>query len=246
MKVPSCALEDAFTAPRRCLHRHKKVSSSYKTMNYSKDGSNTPELGHSAFVSPNRFIANISYRIEYGKKGATTLGLFYEGYNHCYFANQYSYTRYSYVMNNVTGDGGANLPIYIPTAEELSTMPFVSEENKAAYETFIQNDKYLSKHRGEYSKRGAVVAPWQSRFNFKFAQDINFQVCGKTNTIQIGLDVYNLANLLNPDWGKTANFSNDRILYYDGTNYEFTAPEETRLNTTFNTWSMLLSLRYFF
>ncbi len=223
-----------------------QVSSSYKTMNYSKDGSNTPELGHSAFVSPNRFIANISYRIEYGKKGATTLGLFYEGYNHCYFANQYSYTRYSYVMNNVTGDGGANLPIYIPTAEELSTMPFVSEENKAAYETFIQNDKYLSKHRGEYSKRGAVVAPWQSRFNFKFAQDINFQVCGKTNTIQIGLDVYNLANLLNPDWGKTANFSNDRILYYDGTNYEFTAPEETRLNTTFNTWSMLLSLRYFF
>ena len=232
-----------------------QVSSAYSAMNYSKNGSNTPELGHSAFVSPNRFIANISYRIEYGKKGATTLGLFYEGYNHCYFAGQYSYTRHSYVMNNVTGDGGANLPIYIPTEAELAQMTFVSEENKAAFNDFIKNDKYLSKHRGEYSKRGAVVAPWQSRFNFKFAQDINFQVCGKTNTIQVGLDIYNVANLLNPNWGKTDNFSNDRILTY-GTNknyvdqttnvYEFTAPEKDRLSTTYNTWSMLLSLKYFF
>ena len=232
-----------------------QVSSAYKTMNYSKFGSNTPELGHSAYVSPNRFIANISYRIEYGKKGATTLGLFYEGYNHCYFANQYSYTRYSYVMNNVTGDGGANIPVYIPTSEELAGMPFVSDDNRAAFESFIENDKYLSKHRGEYSKRGAIVAPWQSRFNFKFAQDINFQVAGKTNTIQVGVDINNIANLLNPNWGKTDNFSNDRILTY-GTNkkysdpdkpvYEFTAPEKTRLSTTFNTWSMLLSLKYFF
>lgn len=223
-----------------------QVYSSYRTMNYSKNGSNTPELGHSAFVSPNRFIANISYRIEYGKKGATTLGLFYEGYNHCYFGNQYSYTRYSYVMNNVTGDGGANIPIYIPTEEELATMPFVSDENRDAFGAFIESDKYLSKHRGEYSKRGAVVAPWQSRFNFKFAQDINFQVCGKTNTVQVGLDIYNLANLLNPNWGATDNFSNDRILTYYNNQYEFTAPEKTRLNTTYNTWSMLLSLRYFF
>ena len=232
-----------------------QVSSSFKTMNYSKFGSNTPELGHSAYVSPNRFIANISYRIEYGKKGATTLGLFYEGYNHCYFADQYSYTRYSYVMNDVTGAGGANIPIYIPTEAELAQMPFVSEENKAAFNDFIKNDKYLSKHRGEYSKRGAIVAPWQSRFNFKFAQDINFQVCGKTNTIQVGLDIYNVANLLNPNWGKTDNFSNDRILTYDTDDeypdptkpyYEFTAPEKDRLSTTYNTWSMLLSLKYFF
>lgn len=223
-----------------------QVSSSYSTITYSKYGSNTPELGHSAFVSPNRFIANISYRIEYGKKGATTLGLFYEGYNHCYFDNQYSYTRYSYVMNNVTGDMGANIPIYIPTEAELATMPFVSDENRDAFGAFIESDKYLSKHRGEYSKRGAVVAPWQSRFNFKFAQDINFQVCGKTNTVQVGLDIYNLANLLNPNWGATDNFSNDRILTYNNNQYEFTAPEKTRLNTTYNTWSMLLSLRYFF
>ena len=58
-----------------------QVSSSYSTMTYSKNGSNTPELGHSAFVSPHRFIASISYRIPQGNKGATTLGLFYEGYN---------------------------------------------------------------------------------------------------------------------------------------------------------------------
>lgn len=225
-----------------------QVSSSYSTMTYSKNGSNTPELGHSAFVSPHRFIASISYRIPQGNKGATTLGLFYEGYNHCYFAGQYSYTRHSYVMNNVTGDGGANIPIYIPTESELSQMTFTSTENRDAFNAFIENDKYLSKHRGEYSKRGGVIAPWQSRFSFKFAQDINFQVCGKTNTVQIGFDIYNLANLLNPNWGLTDNFSNDRILTYDTTTstYEFTAPTHDKLSTVYSTWNMMLSLKYFF
>ena len=223
-----------------------QVTSAYRTMNYSKNGSNTPELGYSSYVSPNRFIASVSYRIPQGRKGATTLGLFYEGYNHCYFAGLYSYTRHSYVMNNVTNDGGANIPIYIPTDEQLAEMPFVSEENKAAFGEFIANDKYLSRHRGEYSKRGAVVAPWQSRFSFKFAQDINFDVCGKTNTFQIGLDIYNLANLLNPDWGQTDNLSNDRVLTYYGGVYEYTPIETTKLNTVYSTWNMMVTLKYFF
>jgi hypothetical protein len=224
-----------------------QVSSAYNTMTYSSMGSNIAELGHSAYVSPNRLIANVSYRIQEGKFGATTLGLFYEGYNHCYVGS-YSYTRYSYTMNNVTGDGGANNLIYIPTTEDLKKMTFASEDNKKEFDTFIQNDKYLSSHRGEYSQRGGVVAPWQHRFNFKVAQDFDFYVAKKKNTIQVALDINNLGNLLNSNWGAYDKLSGDQILKYDAakSTYTFTAPTWSKVTTVSSTWEMLLSLRWLF
>ena len=218
-------------------------------MTYCVNGSNTPELGHSAYVSPNRLIANVSYRIPEGNFGATTIGLFYEGYNHCYVGS-YSYTRYSYVMNDgkyaVTGDGGANNLIYIPTKKDLEGMTFKDEDNKAAFDKFIENDKYLSKHRGEYSQRGGAVAPWQHRFNFKVSQDFNFRVAKKLNTIQVSWDVNNVANLLNSNWGATDRLSSDTILSYKNGVYTFSEPKWTKYNSTFSTWEMLLSLRWFF
>ena len=224
-----------------------QVSSAYNTMTYSSMGSNVAELGHSAYVSPNRLIANVSYRIDEGSFGATTLGLFYEGYNHCYVGG-YSYTRYSYTMNNVTGDGGANNLIYIPTTEDLAKMTFKDDANKAAFNEFIEADKYLSRNRGEYSERGGVVAPWQHRFNFKVAQDFDFRVAGRKNTIQVGLDINNLGNLLNSNWGAYDKLSGDQILKYDAktSTYEFTAPTWSKLTTVASTWEMLLSLRWFF
>ena len=224
-----------------------QVSSAYNTMTYSSMGSNVAELGHSAYVSPNRLIANISYRIPEGNFGATTVGLFYEGYNHCYVGN-YSYTRYSYTMNNVTGDGGANNLIYIPTEGDLAKMTFADDANKQAYNKFIENDRYLRNHRGEYSERGGVVAPWQHRFNFKVAQDFDFRVAEKKNTIQVSLDVNNVANLLNSNWGAYSKLSSDQILKYDAktSTYTFTEPTWSKVTTVASTWEMLLSLRWIF
>ncbi len=234
-----------------------QVSSLFSGGNYSKNGSNVPELGHSAFVSPNRVIANVSYRLKEGKHLASTFGLFYEGYNHCYVGG-YSYTRYSYTfgvrsgsyVNDVTGVGGSQNLMYIPSDADLEKMTFKDEENKAAFKSFIENDSYLSAHRGEYSVRGAKVAPWQNRINFKFAQDFMFNVAGKTNTIQLGVDINNVANLINSNWCLTKQVSSENILEIskagaDGV-YTFNAPTVKNYRSTFNTWQMLFSARYFF
>ena len=232
-----------------------QVSSAYNTMTYTSKGSNIAELGHSSYVSPNRIIANISYRIQEGSFGATTLGLFYEGYNHCYVGN-FSYSRLSYTMLqrdvakdktfSVTGDGGAYNLLYIPTDEQLEDMPFADENNKAEYKKFLETDKYLSAHRGEYSQRGGMVAPWQHRFSFKVAQDFDFMVAKKKNTIQVALDINNLGNLFNSNWGAYNKLKSDTILEWDGTNYTFVSPKWSKIATVDSTWSMLLSLRYFF
>ena len=223
-----------------------QVSSLFSGGNYSVNGSNVPELGHSAFVSPNRVIANVSYRIPEGRHLATTIGIFYEGYNHCYVGS-YSYTRYSYTFkSDQTGIGGAYNLIYIPTDAELANMPFSSEDNKAEFKRFIEQDNYLSAHRGQYSERGAKVAPWMSRINVKIAQDFIIDIANKPTTLQIGVDINNVANLLNSNWGLCKQVSTENILDYSKGAYTFSAPTVKNYRSTFNTWQMLFSARLFF
>ena len=219
-----------------------QVSSLYNGGNNGVNGSMEPELGYSAFVAPNRVIANVSYRTDKG----TTFGLFYEGVNSMY-VNGYAYSRHSYTFNkNMTGEGGANSLIYIPTDAELADMPFASEDNKAAFKKFIEEDSYLSKNRGEYSTRGGVVAPMVHRFNFKVSQDVNFNIAGKVTTLQLGLDINNVGNLINSNWGLAKSLNSEGILAYNGGKYTFTAPQITTYKGVANTWQMLLSARLFF
>ncbi len=224
-----------------------QISSAYNTMTYNVKGSKTPELGHGTYVSPNRVIANVSYRIDEGRHLATTLGLFYEGYNYGYVGN-YSYTRYSYTMNNVTGDGGANNLIYVPTDAELNSMNFSSAENKAAYRQFLSSDKYLKNHRGEYSERGARVMPWVNRINVKVAQDFKLNVGKKVHALQLAVDINNVANMLNSDWGTIKRMSSDQILKYDTRSgaYTFTKPTWSKYNSTASTWNMMFTAKYSF
>lgn len=223
-----------------------QVSSAFSTNTYNIHGSNYAEVGFSSYVSPNRVIASIGYNKALNKNVNTTLALFYEGYNYGYAAG-YSYNRYSYTLtSNVTGDGGANNLMYIPTAKELQSMPFSSEDNKAAFEKFIAGDKYLSKNRGEYSTRGGAVMPWYNTFNFKFATDIILNTTGRQNKITVGVDVNNVGNLICGRWGNVQQLSSTSILKYSDNKYTFTEPTWSKYVGFASTWSAMLSFRYTF
>ncbi|MBP5390094.1 MAG: TonB-dependent receptor [Bacteroidales bacterium] len=212
---------------------------------YGLHGSSEPVLGNAYYVAPHRAIASIAYTIAEGSHAATKLSVFYEGYN-IGFISSYSYSRVSYLMNNVSGGSGASQLIYIPTADQLKSMPFSSDANKAAFESFIASDKYLSKHRGEYSIRNGAVAPWLNRINARVAQDVYFNLAGKKQTVEISLDVKNVANLLNSDWGLYKQMTSNTILSYKNNEYTFTKPEWKNYNSLLSTWQMLLSARWSF
>ena len=222
-----------------------QVSSAYNTMTYNVNGSNEDELGRSTYVSPNRLIFNAGYTIKEGKNFATNIGLFYEGYNYLYVGS-YSYTTYTYTMNNVTGDGGANNTVYIPTEADLANMPFSSEENKAAYSDFILSDSYMRKHRGEYMHRGAISAPFYSKINLRVSEDFKFRTGSRFSSVNVGVDINNLANLLNSNWGCLQQMSSDQIIKYSDGVYTFTAPTWQKYNSTLSTWQMLLSAKFTF
>ncbi|MDE5907118.1 MAG: hypothetical protein K2G66_05785, partial [Alistipes sp.] len=110
----------------------------------------------------------------------------------------------------------------------------------------INKDQYLKKHIGEYTERGGAVMPWRHELNFKFAHDFYFNIKGKRNALTVGVDVNNIANLLNRNWGNVEQISSSRLLNYKDGVYSFTQPTWSNKASTISTWSALLSIRYTF
>lgn len=88
--------------------------------------------------------------------------------------------------------------------------------------------------------------PWYHTLNFRFSQDFYVNVKGKRNTISLGLDVTNLANMLNRDWGNVKRVSSTNILKYENGAYTFNNPTWSKYASTVSTWSAMFSIRYTF
>jgi hypothetical protein len=171
------------------------------------NGGNNPELDIAGYTVPNRFIASLSYRKEYLKHLGTTISIFYEG------ANQ---GRFSYLYGtDLNKDAQTNDLLYIPRdASEITFVPltigtgstavtYTAADQSARFFSYIDQDKYLRKRKGTYAERNGALMPWRNQFDVKILQDIFTNVFRKKNTIQLSLDVFNFANLLNNRWGLT-------------------------------------------
>ncbi len=181
---------------------------------------NTPELGYSNAYLPHRIIASAYYRKEYAKHFATSVGLFFEAAP--------SGTE-SYVYNgDLNGDGFfSNDLIYIPrnaseiVLESSAKVGGVAdtrtpEEIWNEVDNFINNNHYLSKHRGEYAQRNAAIDPWFKRLDLNVTQDIYLVTPNKQrHTLRFSIDITNLGNLINSNWGVYQGASVTSFLKYD-------------------------------
>ncbi|HQN93698.1 MAG TPA: hypothetical protein PLQ09_06250, partial [Prolixibacteraceae bacterium] len=70
-----------------------------------------------------------------------------------------------------------------------------------------------------YAEAYAARAPWVNKFDFRIAQDFAVKVGENTNTLQVSLDILNIGNLLNSEWGINKNMASSnygQILKYEG------------------------------
>nr|WP_315178695.1 carboxypeptidase regulatory-like domain-containing protein [uncultured Flavobacterium sp.] len=159
---------------------------------------NNAVLSDSKYGDTHRFIGVASKKWKYGNdKWATTVSTFFE------YAQG---GRFNYIYGgDINNDGsGTNDLIYIPTTAEISAMAFSGAGQGAAFDAFINQDDYLNERRGQYAERYGALSPWRGKWDLKVMQDYNFKVSSastKTNTIQFSIDVLNLGNLINSDWG---------------------------------------------
>jgi hypothetical protein len=91
-------------------------------------------------------------------------------------------------------------------------------EQWAALDAFISNDKYLSKHRGEYAERNGARLPFQHQFDFRLLQEFKIKAGGTTNKLQLSFDILNLGNMLNKTWGHVIYATNQQfsLINYKG------------------------------
>ncbi len=232
--------------------------------NANVSGANHPELSYASYVVPNRVIGSVSYRIE-EKRMAWTATVFYEGA---------SSGRFSYVYSsNILRDGaGSNNLIYIPKdASEISFVNqtvngvvWTAQQQSDAFFAYVKQDKYLSKHMGEYAQRNGALYPWVNKFDLKLMQEFFFKVAGKRNSIQVSLDILNVGNLINKSWGNVWSYNQNNILVMTNNNavvangtvaptFRLNPYNNTMLTQTFSksinyisTYSMQLGLRYIF
>ncbi|MCK9292447.1 MAG: TonB-dependent receptor [Bacteroidales bacterium] len=219
------------------------------------DGPHLPGVQRSQYVMPSQFIASVSYKLPWSNnemKSATRINLFYNGFTP--YGNSFVYA------NDMNGDGIISDLIYIP--KNKGDIKFISQEDEDAFFKFLEQDNYLSKHKGEYAEAYSARAPWVNRFDLRVAREYYFNVAGQRNTLQFSLDVLNFGNLLNNEWGvyKTNALSNSgKILRYEGkdasnvpsfsmvkVNGEYPTETYSPLYNYSQVWQLQIGVRYIF
>jgi hypothetical protein len=230
------------------------------------NGNNDLSLSTSDFVSPNRLVGMVGYKIEYGKKygGATSFSIGYVGNQ----GNPFTYT----ISGDMNGDRvNGNELIFVPSQWQdikfvpltVGTRVYSEAEQQAAFWNYVNQDDYLKTRNGGYAERNASVIPMLHRFDLSVVQDIYLNVKGKRNTLQIRADILNFGNLLNDAWGVSQRATNPQILAFQSVvnnvpTYRL-ATEKFADGTTglikntysknasvFDVWTAQLGIRYIF
>ncbi len=230
----------------------------------SVNGNNRLDLSFADNDVPHRLIGLLSYRTTFGEKrgGSTQFTIGYEGIQR----RRFSYT-YAGDMN---GDGvvGNDL-LFVPNnASDLifeswtvNNVTYTPQQQAAFFEEYINNDPYLSSRRGQYTERNGGIFPMLHRFDLAVARDFFITVGGKRNALQFRVDVFNVGNLINSNWGVGRRIIaaiplTSRGVHTDGTTPRYRVTSQLLNPTTRRTtdwsatindvWNLQVGIRYTF
>jgi len=223
------------------------------------NGLNYLDLSISDFDIGHRVVGFLNYKFDWISHLTTSFTLYYNGQSGDVF---------SYVYNddgNINGEGEneGNL-IYVPASQSeiVFADAATAAEQWAALDNFIENDPYLSTRRGQYAERNASRAPFRNIIDFKFAQDIYVTGGDYKHTLQLTFDLFNLGNLINPDWGRWyyVSYNTFTLLDFEGfvdeagddytPTFSFSDPGDVwdidDIGVNSSRWQAQIGLRYIF
>jgi len=183
---------------------------------------NDPALTWSNYDVRHHIGIGFSYTADLLKNAPTTVSMFYGARS----GRPYS-TTYSSVGLDVNGDNMAdNDLIYIPASinevimvdSTTAALPLADQNAAwAKFDAYISADPALAAARGKIIDRNASREPWVHSLDARLLQDIPIPGL-KDNKLQFTVDVINLLNLLNKDWGvyKYVYQQNDTPISFKG------------------------------
>jgi len=196
---------------------------------FTTDGRNAAELGRSDFALGSRVIASVGKVISWTDKIKTNVSVFYNGQS----GDLYSYVYNNRNINNESGSTSRERHlIYVP-ADQNDIMLVDDGDVTAATQwdmlnTFIDQDDYLSSRRGQYAEKNSNRTPFTHQIDLRLAQDLGVNLGNTSNRLQVTLDIFNIGNLINSDWGVVyGNPFAYRILDFEGYAADGTTPTFT-------------------
>ncbi len=232
---------------------------------------NDPLFGRSDFSSGHRILSTLNYGINWGGKNniKTTFSVLYTGQSGTAFTYVIG-SRDARNIGNQRGSTSRNRSVvYVPQdAGDINLVDYMdgdqlvtAAEQWENLNTLIESDSGLSSRRGDYAEKNGSRAPWTNFLDFAIRQDLGTNLGGNLHRIQLSLDIFNVANLINKNWGVRYNVPGDfnNFFLYDFEGYEadettpqFTYRESDTGNDRFDVsnlssrWSMRLGVRYIF
>ncbi len=218
------------------------------------EGPNYIRLHNSQYTEPNRLVAALTAHDNSGNH----YSIIYEGWR--------GGANYSYMtVNDINSDGYNYDAIYVPTDDEVANneFRFVSADDKTRFMDYVHANDYLKNQQGKYAEAYSVYSPWVHRVDLSYKHDFVVNTGKDTHKLQLSLDVKNVMNFFNSEWG-VAKYLNPtigseaRILKYEGVDADgvatFSTPSSINGDTkTFTPsyslgqcWYALIGIRYIF
>ena len=181
---------------------------------------NKSELTTSYYEIPHKIMMNLSYTYDYFVNFPTTIGLYYEGRSGQAFSMVYykGTINKDLVQNSKVVDANndnilGNDLIYIPKGENDPNF-ILTSNNWSELNSFINEFDELKNNRGKIMEKNSLRQPWRNQFDMRIAQD--FKLGDKK--LQITLDILNVLNLINKDWGQVKYIANGSysLLAFEG------------------------------
>ena len=159
---------------------------------YSIDGPTFVGLQRSQYVIPDKVTASVGYMFPALFDGdGVRINLFYTAFS----AGAYSY----FYSNDMNGDGLATDLMYIPN--DVNDLKWASVEDMNAFKTFMDNDPYLSTHKGQYAEAYAGRSPWKHLLDARIAKTFKKTYGKTTHCFELSVNAGNVLNMINSSWG---------------------------------------------
>ncbi|VXB45191.1 Oar protein [Luteimonas sp. 9C] len=192
-----------------------------------------------------RFSAALTWKHAFFGDNNTSVSMFYEGRS----GRPFSYT----FDNDANGDGRFNDLLYIPAGP--GDVLFGSPEEERDFWAYVEGDEYLRSHRGQVAGRNAARNDWVNQFDIRISQELPGFF---NNKAEIWLDILNVGNLINKDWGRIEEVgfpAMKGIVEYGGVDpatgkyvYRFNRPDEASIydDKGVSRWAAQIGFRYKF
>jgi len=169
---------------------------------------NNPGMSPSRYQVEHRYTANLTWQKELFGQNVTMVGLNYQGrsgrnYSYVFGSNNGPvFGGHLFADFGSEGDTPGTQLFYVPTGV---ADPIVTGDPGflADLDEYVDNTGCLKKSRGSIVGRNACTTGWVNIINLRLMQEIKV---GRTS-FDIMLDIENLGNLINSDWGRVESYT---------------------------------------